>query len=578
MLILPAKKIPTISEVSGGQEEIYTGMPSGGNHATSIGKIYTINNHSFDLKLNITFGGAVLGTDSLRVPIQFDGVINAVILFRGKILKSICMKPSSVNTQEIKVMSCDVPEARGDGAETEIELWIRRECLTTNVGLIYTDGITENNNCIIETTYKPVEIFLILLGGSLSIFLTFSIILFFITAETSIKSQYKSFAVMISAGFVFFGLFGLPVLRQFSLKKIIFPLVRLMRKGNTPFIVSLILANYFIFDFSISASSCVYRSHVYRTKITDYMNNHNVPEKIPVLLSAFEMFPSRPEAMILLSAKARDLRVSDRTKFHQFMKTLFENDGPLTRVLQNVLEKTNFEDNCLSLREKWPIENRLDPDVWILSVMPEADDKPNGKYSKLSVEGLKVISDHSPLAKLFLLRLSLETTGDDKKYKELLIELVEHSKNNLGEIQYTHFYQEALDAVAQDYMLKCDNVNALRVFSEVMEIRRGFANTPLRWLRPPDKLVLFNLVRASRAPSSVMSINQFRVANNISKRLKETCPDDFILPKINDLFRSAYPVWIKQDEQIWYRGTVFTVGDENMKKHISSLLNTFWRF
>ncbi|MGP1274099.1 MAG: hypothetical protein ACQRW7_01620, partial [Caulobacterales bacterium] len=148
---------------------------------------------------------------------------------------------------------------------------------------------------------------------------------------------------------------------------------------------------------------------------------------------------------------------------------------------------------------------------------------------------------------------------------------------HLPDLQYSHYYQEALDAIGQWHLWRCEKDESLHQFSELMEVRRSFSATPMRWLRPPDKLGIFTLVRAARAPPSVLRTKRFTMVANYVEPLHATCGDRISVSDIKKLFESSYPDWLNADERKWYDGTVISTAHGELNTYILSILDTLWR-
>jgi len=208
----------------------------------------------------------------------------------------------------------------------------------------------------------------------------------------------------------------------------------------------------------------------------------------------------------------------------------------------------------------------MHPLEWYVALVPEVEE--NEGEDKFTSQALKLLDrDRSDAAIILRQTILAETAKEDKASVVLLSVLPPLLKKPIEDPSSEELYQVAADRLAQSALQEGRNDDALSWFQVVLEerMRARSGDASVRWLRPPDVLMTYQLYR-SLAGMKGGAIDE-------AAQLLTNCPK--FKEEFNTHVYSAYAYF--KDPDAWTKGTPF---DSTMDydAYITKQLTKGWRY
>jgi hypothetical protein len=328
---------------------------------------------------------------------------------------------------------------------------------------------------------------------------------------------------------------------------------------------------------------CLSIRQYYSSLIHRALEKSNDPEaRLADISQALTLVPWRKEAPMIFESDAYALRNAEHMSgFRGYVRRFATQPD-----VKQAITRAPGADRLPFWLTK-PASPNFDPVVWYASTIIEGEEE---SETALMKEAISILATRKgPIAQIQLRKMKLAQmlAEEDVSDSELdnaaneLRELLERNFNSRG----THEYQAACDTLAGYYLRTCDpdaaskNLEeAAKWYKEELSARthQTTDNAEPRWLRPPDKLVLFYMFgsRWKMAGESAINARCLLDFSTCKDPIKETKPCDFEPTFDKEL---ATPNADYQKESAWIKGTVRD-GHFNLDLVIEDSLKKGWRY
>ena len=313
---------------------------------------------------------------------------------------------------------------------------------------------------------------------------------------------FRFYAVLFAVISWVAGVLGLPDAARIPLRSM---LRRLYSKANSKssrsssfykgrrvlWLVSLFLISVIVDSGAGAVVYCLSIRQYYSTLIHKALEESDPVAKQARIRQALSLLPWRKEAQMLFEREAYGLRdLEDMGNFRKYIRE-FALDQNVKQAIRNAPAEDQLP-FCLTKSAGSTFLN--DPVIWYASTIIEGE----GDHEKqLMNEAISILATRKdPAAQIQLQKSELELVlaneeADDSevdKKADALRKQLEQKYESRG----TYVYQSACDTLAFYYLRNCDREMAAKWYGEELSARKHQSNeSEPRWLRPPDKLLLF---------------------------------------------------------------------------------------
>ena len=313
---------------------------------------------------------------------------------------------------------------------------------------------------------------------------------------------FRFYAVLIAVVGWIAGVLGLPDAARIPLRPMLRSLYsKTNSKASLPSsfyigrrflcVVSLFLIFVLVGSGAGAVIYCLGIRQYYSTLIHRALEESDPAAKQARIRQALTLLPWRKEAHMLFEREAYGLRdLEDMGNFRKYIRE-FALDQNVKQAIRNAPDEDHLP-FCLSKSGGSAFLN--DPVVWYASTIIEGE---GFAEKQLMNEAISILATRKdPVAQMQLQKSELELVlaneeADDSEADKKADALREQLEQNY-ESRGTHVYQSACDTLAFYYLRNCDREMASKWYGKELSARKHQSNEgEPRWLRPPDKLMLF---------------------------------------------------------------------------------------
>ena len=321
---------------------------------------------------------------------------------------------------------------------------------------------------------------------------------------------------------------------------------------------------------------CLSIRQYYSTLIRRALEESDPGVKQAAIRQALSLLPWRKEAHMLFEREAYGLRdLEDIGNFRKYIR-----EFALDQNVKQAIRSAPDEDHlpfCLTKSGGNSFLN--DPVVWYASTIIEGEDF---EEKQLMNEAISILASRKDAAAQIQLRktelelvLANEEADDSEvdKKADALRELLEQNYESRG----THVYQAACDTLAFYYLRNCDREMAAKWYGKELSARKHQSNEgEPRWLRPPDKLMLFYMFASYwNMKGEVVGMASCLLQNSTcNPPINEEDRCDF-KPMFEERLRNPNKDY--QDESAWTKNTIRENGLK-LSGAVETSLKKGWRY
>ncbi|MFA5181394.1 MAG: hypothetical protein WC405_08750 [Syntrophales bacterium] len=311
---------------------------------------------------------------------------------------------------------------------------------------------------------------------------------------------------------------------------------------------------------------CMYVRLEYKSLIYNCLTSEGTCEEN--LRRAFVLNPWRIEAPLLIARKEYLMTASHQDgEFHKWVKT-FCSHPDVKKAVDNAYGWNTYHCCIAPISLPAVLQNPL---LWYASLLPEADALHETAYKESSIAFLQTVLgklDTETAAEATLLKLKIEMDIGRNR----VIQLEEETKRAYSTRAGSHYYQEAMDTLAQVCLLNHQVDEALKHFGELLEIRvTARTSADQVWLRRPNKLFLYQLFHFYRNSSHETG----EMANYI-KAMQIEQPEFDVRFRREFIEVSRFAAFGAASNDAWLDNTF--LGNEGNRENIEKYLQKGWRF
>lgn len=302
---------------------------------------------------------------------------------------------------------------------------------------------------------------------------------------------FRFYAVLIAVMGWVAGVLGLPDAARIPLRPMLRSLYSKTKSRRVLWVSSLFLIFIVLGSGAGAVIYCLGIRQYYSTLIHRALEESDPAAKQVRLRQALSLLPWRKEAQMVFEREAYGLRdLEDMSNYRRYIR-----EFDLDQNVKQAIRKAPDEDHlpfCLTRSAGSSFLN--DPVVWYASTMIEGEGFGEKQLMNEAISMLATRKD--PVAQIQLRTSELELVlanaeADDSEVDKkagALRELLDQNYESRG----THVYQAACDTLAFYYLRNCDRETAAKWYGKELSARKHQSNEgDPRWLRPPDKLMLF---------------------------------------------------------------------------------------
>ena len=246
-----------------------------------------------------------------------------------------------------------------------------------------------------------------------------------------------------------------------------------------------------IYIFAALIVHCIYEQNVHQSTVAAYIRTTD-PD---YLLRALVRYPSRIDMRYVYERITADLRDQGTVKLNSYVSTITSH--PLFKV---AIDKAKNE--ACSLCGTKDARELIHPLVWIASILPEAEAHEEVNLTK---RAYSLLADRPELdAKLQSIILQFYFVESAQRFqlisdlKRLLSQTqIRLAESEVAQVATDHLAVELLIDLARNKTCAHAEFDpVLALFEQIINARTSISGNSLQWLRPPDKMQLYQLFMA----------------------------------------------------------------------------------
>ena len=398
---------------------------------------------------------------------------------------------------------------------------------------------------------------------------------------------FRFYAVVIAVISWVAGVLGLPDAARIPLRSMLRSLYsRTNSKSSSSsfynrrrplWLASLFLVSVLVGSGAGAVIYCLAIRQYYSSLIYQALDESDWGAKQTKIRQALRLLPWRKEAQMLFENQAYDMR--KREDMENFRRTIreFARDQDVKQAITNAPDENHLP-LCLTKSAGSTFLN--DPVVWYASTIIEGE---GFQEKQLMNEAVSILATRrDPVAQMQLqkteLELALANEAADDSEVDTKADALRKQLEQHYESRGTYVYQSACDTLGFYYLRNCDRELASKWYGEELSARdHQSSDTEPRWLRPPDKLMLFYMF------ASYWNMNGEDVGMANCLLQNGTCN-----PPIDEQdrcdFKSMFEEKLRnpnkdyQEKSAWTKNTVVEDGGRKLRGALEISLKKGWRY